>query len=195
MTTTSCPLGKVSTVSEQPLQLVDGRVFRIRPARQDDLDRLLWAGEHLRANRQHFLDRQARGEALVLLPTLDDEPIGHLAVDLVGLRDEGGVYLYWFEIREEFTGKGIGTAVINRAEQIAGEAGRSFSEIAVEKTNMVACRLYERLGYSRVGDRLLSWLADLPDGGQVEVAEDCWVLRKFLGARAPSDEKRSAGGS
>lgn len=34
-------LGKVSAVSEEPLGLVDGRVFRIRPARQDDLDRLL----------------------------------------------------------------------------------------------------------------------------------------------------------
>ena len=113
MTNNSCPLGKVSAISEEPLGLVDGRVFRIRPARQDDLDRLLWGGEHLRANRQKFLDRQARGEVLVLLPTLDDEPIGHLAVDLVRLREEGGVYLYWFEIRHEFTGKGVIVKVIS----------------------------------------------------------------------------------
>lgn len=190
----SCPLGKVSAVSEEPLGLVDGRVFRIRPARQDDLDRLLWGGEHLRANRQTFLDRQARGEARVLLPTLDDEPIGHLAVDLVRLREEGGVYLSWFEIRHEFRGKGIGSAVVNRAEQIAEEDGRSFSEIAVEKTNGAARRLYERLGYSLVGERLDFWIADLPDGRQVEVVDDCWVLRRFLGARAPSGENPGAAG-
>ncbi|MDQ5854297.1 MAG: GNAT family N-acetyltransferase [Chloroflexota bacterium] len=181
-------------MSEEPLGLVDGRVFRIRPAGQDDLDRLLWGGEYLRANRQEFLDRQARGEVLVLLPTLDDEPIGHLALDLVQLRDEGGVYLYWFEIRHEFTGKGIGSAVISRAEQIAAEEDRSFSEIAVEKTNEAARRLYERLGYSRVGERLDAWIADLPDGRHVEVVDDCWVLRKVLGPRAPSGENRSASG-
>ncbi len=181
-------------MNEEPLGLVDGRVFRIRPARQDDLERLLWGGEHLRANRQQILDRQARGEVVVVLPTLDDEPIGHLAVDLVRLRDAGGVYLYWFEVRHEFTGKGIGSAVVNRAEQIAVKAGRIFSEIAVEKTNGAARRLYERLGYRIVGERSDAWIAALPDGSQVEVIDDCWVLRKSLGARARSGERPRAEG-
>ena len=61
-------------MSEEQLGLVEGRVLRIRQARQDDLDRLLWGNEHLRASRQAFLDQQARGEAVILLPTLDDEP-------------------------------------------------------------------------------------------------------------------------
>jgi ribosomal protein S18 acetylase RimI-like enzyme len=171
------------SLREEPLGLVDGRALCIRPARQDDLDSLLWGGEHLRANRQKFLDRQARGEAVVLLPTLDDEPVGHLAVDLLRLRDEGGVYLYWFEVRHEFARRGIGSAVVNRAEQIAEEYGRSFSEIEVEKTNEAALRLYERLGYSLFGERANRWIADLPDGRQVEVVDDCWVLRKPLGGQ------------
>ncbi len=79
------------------LGFVDGKVLLIRRARQDDLDHLLWSGEHLRANRQRFLDLQGEGEAVILVPTLDDVPIGHLAVDLLRLRDEGGVYLYRFE--------------------------------------------------------------------------------------------------
>ncbi|MEJ7652256.1 MAG: GNAT family N-acetyltransferase [Chloroflexia bacterium] len=141
-------------MSEEQSGLVEGRVLRIRPARWDDLDRLLWGGEHLRANRQRHLDRKARGEVLVLLPTLDDEPIGHLAMDLVRLRDEGGVYLYWFEVRDEFTRKGVGSAVVRHAERSAQDAGRTFAEIEVEKTNEGARRLYERLGYSLVGERL-----------------------------------------
>jgi ribosomal protein S18 acetylase RimI-like enzyme len=169
-------------MSEEPLEHVDGRILRIRPARQADLDHLLWSGEHLRANRQQILDRQARGEAVVLLPTLDDEPIGHMAVDVVRLRDQGGVYLYWLHIRDEFQRNGIGTAVINRAEQVAQEHGRTFSEIAVEKTNTGARRLYERLGYRLVGERLDTWIADQADGEHVEVVDDCWVLRKTLGA-------------
>jgi len=167
-------------MSEDSLGFIDGRVLRIRPARQADLDVILWGNEHLRANRQAFLDRQARGEAVILLPTLDDEPVGHLAVDLVQLQDEGGVYLYWFHVLDPFARKGIGTAVIKRAEQIAIETGRHFSEIAVGKTNDAARRLYERLGYRLLGDRVDRWTADQPDGSQVEVVDDNWVLRKSL---------------
>jgi ribosomal protein S18 acetylase RimI-like enzyme len=167
-------------VNEESLAFIDGRILRIRRARQDDLDRLLWHGEHLRASRQRFLDRQTRGEVIILLPTLDDEPIGHLAVDLTLLRDEGGVYLEWFEVRDEFRGRGIGTAVIKRAEEIAVAEGRRVSEITVGKDNNAARRLYERLGYTRIGEREERWIADLPDGSQVEVIDHDWVLRKFL---------------
>lgn len=167
-------------MSEVILGLVDGKVLSIRRARQDDLDRLLWHGEHLRANRQWFLDRQMRSEAIILLPTLDDEPIGHLEVDLTQLHDEGGVYLSWFEVREEFRGRGIGTAVIKKAEEIAVADGRHFSQIAVGKDNDEARRLYERLGYNRVGEQEDRWIADNPDGSQTEVIEHNWVLRKFF---------------
>ncbi|CAN5794531.1 hypothetical protein BH10CHL1_BH10CHL1_09960 [soil metagenome] len=168
-------------MSEESLMLVDGKVLGIRPARQTDLDRILWGNEHLRASRQAFLDRQTRGEAVILLPTLDDEAIGHLAIDLVRLQDEGGVYLYWFHVLDPFARKGIGTAVVQRAEQIAVEKGRTFSEIAVGKTNDAARRLYARLGYQLVGERVDSWLSDQPDGSQVEVFDTNWVLRKPLG--------------
>ena len=89
-------------MSDEALGVVDGKVLQIRPARQEDLDQLLWQGEHLRANRQAKIDLQERGEAVVLVPTLDDVPIGHLVVDTARLQDEGGVYLYWFEVRPEF---------------------------------------------------------------------------------------------
>ena len=109
--------------------------------------------------------------------------IGHLAVDLVRLRDEGGVYLYWFHVLDAFARRGIGTAVVHRAEQSAMEAGRHFSEIAVGKTNEAARKLYERLGYRLFGERVDHWLADQPDGSQVEIVDDNWVLRKSLDER------------
>jgi len=165
---------------EEPLLVVDGKALQIRPARQDDLDRLLWHGEHLRANRQAKLDLQERGEVILLVPTLNDEPIGHLAMDWVRLQEEGGVYLYWLEVRPQFRRKGIATAVIKRAEQLAAEQGRSFSEIAVGKTNDEARLIYERIGYTLIDEREDRWIADLPQGGQVEVADDNWVLRKTL---------------
>lgn len=166
---------------EEPLIFVDGKVLGIRQARQTDLERILWGNEHQRASRQAFLDRQARGEIVMLLPTLDDEPIGHLAIDLVALQDEGGVYLYWFHVLDPFARRGIGTAVIKRAEEIAVQAGRTFSEIAVGKNNPDARRLYERLGYQLIGERVDSWLSAQPDGSQVEVFDNNWVLRKSLG--------------
>ncbi len=165
---------------EKSLGTIDGKVFAIRRARQGDLARILWGNEHLRASRQAFLDRQARGEAVILLPTLDDEAVGHLAIDLVKLQAEGGVYLYWFHVLEPFARRGIGTAVIKRAEQIAIQAGRIFSEIAVGKDNEAARRLYERLGYQLIGDREDRWIAHQPDGSQVEIIDDNWVLQKSL---------------
>ena len=42
-------------MSEEAPKLIDGRAFLIRPARQDDLDYLLWGGEHLRAHQQKFM--------------------------------------------------------------------------------------------------------------------------------------------
>jgi ribosomal protein S18 acetylase RimI-like enzyme len=166
------------------LGTVDGKALRIRPARPEDLERLLWPGEHVRANRRAKLARQARGETIVLLPTLDGEPVGHLEVDLVRLRDEGGVYLSWFEVRDQYSGQGIGSAVLAQAERVAVAHARSCAEIEVAKTNTAARRLYERHGYEVVGERAGSWVADLPDGSQVDIVEDNWVLRKGLGGSA-----------
>jgi ribosomal protein S18 acetylase RimI-like enzyme len=168
-------------MQEESLGLVKGRVLRIRQARQNDLDCILWGDEYLRPSRQAFLDRQARGEAVILLPTLNDEPVGHLAVDLVWLRDEGGIYLYWFHVLDAFARQGIGTAVVKHAEQLGVQMGRTFSEIAVEKTDGAVRRLYERWGYHLVGERTDRWIEDRPDGSQVEVYGDNWVLRKTLG--------------
>jgi hypothetical protein len=46
--------------------------------------------------------------------------------------------------------------------------------------NEEALLLYERMGYRLIGEREDRWLADLPDGGEVEVIDNNGVLQKNL---------------
>ena len=155
---------------------------RVRRAQPGDLDSLLWHGEHMQANCREKLERHARGDSVVLVALVSGEVVGHLEIHARLLEEEGGVLLAWFEVKEESRGRGIGSALLAEAERVAVELDRVFAEIEVEKGNVVARLLYERLGYAVVGERLSSWWADMPEGGRQEVVSDDWVLRKSVAA-------------
>jgi ribosomal protein S18 acetylase RimI-like enzyme len=90
---------------------------------------------------------QVRGQvehSTTYVVEVDGERVGRLRV----VRPPDGVELAGLQLRPAYRSRGIGTAII---EQLAGEAaGRPF-RLTVERANVRARKLYERLGFVEVG--------------------------------------------
>jgi ribosomal protein S18 acetylase RimI-like enzyme len=61
---------------------------------------------------------------------------------------------------------GIGTRLLHAIEERILARGCSAAMLAVRPHNEGAQRLYRRLGYERVGERVASWMERNPDGTQ-----------------------------
>ena len=62
-----------------------------------------------------------------------------------------------------------------------GDARKGRRPSFVEACEPVeAKRLYERLGYSVIGDKILHWSYTQPDGEPKQVEDHVWILRKML---------------
>lgn len=69
-----------------------------------------------------------------------------------GAENEEYIYLGDLSVSEEYRNNGIGTKLIKTAERFAEETGIPTILFHVEKSNISAFRLYERLGYSIMDD-------------------------------------------
>ncbi|MCM1309898.1 MAG: GNAT family N-acetyltransferase [Bacteroides sp.] len=80
----------------------------------------------------------------------------HLGYDMDGAMpdetDPAEFYLDSLAVFPEYRGRGVASALINA---IAERAGKPLG-LLCDKSNVRARRLYERLGFSRVGDRLFA---------------------------------------
>ncbi len=70
-------------------------------------------------------------------------------------------YVMWICVAPEAQGKGVGAALMDRAETIARERGLGLLTLYVAATNAGAKRLYQRLGMTHEGNirsRTTAWL-------------------------------------
>ncbi|NJE00920.1 N-acetyltransferase [Thermococcus sp. JdF3] len=65
-----------------------------------------------------------------------------------GKLEEGDYYISNVAVYPEFRGKGIGKALMLKAEELAEQSGARRVALDVEKDNENAIRIYKRLGYS-----------------------------------------------
>jgi ribosomal protein S18 acetylase RimI-like enzyme len=77
-------------------------------------------------------------------------------------------------------GVGIGTRLMQAAEDEIAGRGLRWSQLGVEKDNPGAHRLYERLGYVTFGEEDEVWPEPAADGRLIPMAHPCWLLRKDL---------------
>jgi ribosomal protein S18 acetylase RimI-like enzyme len=143
----------------------------IRRATARDLAALgTWSGQ-VEGVFRPALEREDR---LLLVATANGGfPIGHVLVNL------GGVMSHLL-VLNGFRGQGLGTGLITEAESLMVEAGCHSSSLEVEKSNVAARRLYERLGYSVTGESSAVW--DEPDDeSRLRPVEHLsWVMSKEL---------------
>lgn len=77
----------------------------------------------------------------------DDYIVAFLSIE-VHHGEEEYIYLDDLSVTRTYRNKGIGTSLIKRSEEYAKEIGIHNIYLHVEKENVSAFRLYERLGYA-----------------------------------------------
>ncbi|MFE9624233.1 GNAT family N-acetyltransferase [Streptomyces sp. NPDC006527] len=132
--------------------------------------------------------RQERGESTYLVAWLDGRPVGHAemrwtgcdAPDVRAARpgcpEIGGLGVWPQELRS----RGIGTALVRAAENLARERGITVAGLGVAKDNPRAAALYARLGYRPVIDYLDRWTYEGTDGITHECVDPCAFLVREL---------------
>ena len=109
----------------------------IRRAARDDVDLVLSAGALLATPAtaewtQDFLDR---GSNLLVLAILDDVPVGMLvAVETSHLGASPDLFVYGIRVREEFRGQRLAHRMVDKAVEVAEEAGCSRVWGSVHRT-------------------------------------------------------------
>jgi ribosomal protein S18 acetylase RimI-like enzyme len=81
---------------------------------------------------------------------------------------------------EPLQGLGIGTRLITSVETLARSHGYYQIQLAVERANLGALRLYERLGFSIFNQRVDIWSYVDQFGETQWVQEDVYGMQKAL---------------
>jgi len=90
--------------------------------------------------------RAGGGDATPLACFVHDD--GTLVAGLVGRTEFGRLFVHWLWVAPAARGKGLGSAVLARAERQAQERG--CADALIETLEAPTARLYERLGYRQV---------------------------------------------
>jgi GNAT superfamily N-acetyltransferase len=101
--------------------------------------------------RRFIQDRFARDDAVIFLAEQGDQVLGftQLYPSLSSLSTARVWVLNDLFVAPDGRRKGVGEALLERARQHAEETGAAYLELATERTNVDAQRLYERLGWRK----------------------------------------------
>ena len=151
--------------------------LHIRQLCAADLDQLF--DHRSRPAGERWLEQQAHDEVYIAVAELDGIPVARIGIDFMQLASQGMVYLWSAHVEPAFQSRGIGTAVLLHLETVTQAHGFNTIRLDVNKPNLRARRLYERLGYAVNGEAIGRW--SYRDGDQViEVVDDNWTMRKSL---------------
>lgn len=152
----------------------------IRDLTREDLPACRWAGSatHLAAIAA-ALERTDSGEVDYLTACLPSGwPVGLGAIDYA--RRSGAGTLWMLEVHPGMQSCGIGTHLVDAAEQRIRDRGLKRAELSVEVDNPRARALYERLGYAAYGSEPDAWDAVAEDGSVFRYQTVCTLMRKNL---------------
>jgi ribosomal protein S18 acetylase RimI-like enzyme len=152
----------------------------VRDLTAADLPSCAWSGgtTHL-ASIAEALDRAGRGEVsyLAVCPP-SDLPVALGGIDYT--KTPGAGTLWQLVVHGALQSCGIGTILIEAAEQRIRARGLRRAELAVEESNPRARALYQRLGYVAYGRAPDSWDEQAEDGSVVRYETVCTLMRKEL---------------
>jgi ribosomal protein S18 acetylase RimI-like enzyme len=161
---------------------------RFRHVTQADLPGLEWEGEYSHFRRM-YMDAYRRaqlGEAILWVIEYPQYGLlGQLFIHLHSQRHElaDGVnraYIYGFRVRSSYRRLGLGTRLLEVAEQDLMRRGFLWAVLNVGRDNMDARRLYERLGYRVVAGDPGRWSYLDEQDIRHDVVEPAWRMEKRL---------------
>ncbi|WP_151481019.1 GNAT family N-acetyltransferase [Streptomyces albicerus] len=138
--------------------------------------------------------RQEAGDSTYLIPWSDGRPVGHAEVRWTGCAapevraaqpgcpELNGLFVW----PESLRSRGIGTALVRAAEELAIARGTGLMGLGVGDDNPRAAALYARLGYRPAVTYVDRWAYLDLDGERQECADPCVFLVKPL--RSPGQE-------
>src|SRR5215472_10734165 len=143
---------------------------RVRRAELSDLDDLVALEESSfatdRLSREQYRRHLDSETAQVLVASANHRRF--LGTAVVFFRKGTKVArLYSIATHAEARGKGVGSALLEASEQLARRRGCKVLRLEVRTDNDVAIRLYERLGYERIG-RYARYYGDGADAWRYE---------------------------
>ena len=152
----------------------------IRDCEAADLAQLDWppTGDY----RDHFrklLERQqAAASVRFLVAECDGDVAGRVVIDFEHGR-EGEAWVLALAVSRKFRRSGIATKLMSAAQAQAVERNSRCMRLTVAKGNAPACALYDRIGFSCVGEDVSPGLRR-KDGTVVEAPEERWILERIL---------------
>ncbi|WP_327179633.1 GNAT family N-acetyltransferase [Streptomyces sp. NBC_01335] len=152
----------------------------VRDLLHSDLASCGWAGSarHLDGVAKQ-LDRRRHGEVDYLaICARSGIPIAKGGVDYLA---KGGVGTLWqLAVHPALQSCGVGTVLVEAAEQRIRNRGLRQAELGVEEDNPRARALYERLGYRAYGREPDAWDEEAADGTLRRHETMCTMMRKDL---------------
>ncbi|MFQ5942138.1 MAG: GNAT family N-acetyltransferase [Anaerolineales bacterium] len=163
------------------------QIANIRLATTEDLRALEWDGEyaHYRRLFKRAIDEARHGRRILLLAEIDDQLVGQIFIQLTiraafSTRGASSGYFYAFRVKPAFRNQGVGSSLLQKAEDNLAIRGFHRAVISVAKRNFAARRLYERAGYSVFAEDPGEWSYVDHKGKLRQVREPAFVLEKRL---------------
>jgi ribosomal protein S18 acetylase RimI-like enzyme len=152
----------------------------VRDLTSEDLPSCAWSGSSLHLTTiAEALERARHGEMDYLAAcTPSGLPVALAAIDYD--ENPGAGTLTQLAVHGALQSCGIGTLLIQAAEQRILDRGLHRAELAVEESNPRARALYERLGYLPYSRALESWDEQAPDGTIFRYETMCLLMRRKL---------------
>jgi ribosomal protein S18 acetylase RimI-like enzyme len=161
--------------------------YRIREATERDLPSLEWEGEF---SRFRYVYRRAmkeakKGRQTLLVADYNKHIIGQLFILFSTVHADPRPipytgYLYSFRVKPEYRNRGIGSSLIDRAEEILSERAFQRVLIGVAKINDGAQRLYERHGYHVIAEDPGEWSFFDHENQLQKVVEPTYIMEKLF---------------
>jgi GNAT superfamily N-acetyltransferase len=122
----------------------------IRSCEVDDLAALEWDGEytHDRELIRTTFELTEQQAMQMLLAERGGELAGQIWIDFV--RQPGAAYIWAFRVRERWRGSGLGSRLLDEAEQLCLARGFTVAELDVQTGDAVVRAMYEHRGYVAV---------------------------------------------
>ncbi|MFC3895726.1 GNAT family N-acetyltransferase [Lentzea rhizosphaerae] len=152
----------------------------VRDLSQEDLQWCSWSGSALHLTQvARELERAQAGmvDYLAVCPP-SDMPVAIGGVDYQV--NPGAGTLWQLAVHPALQSCGVGTLLVQAAEQRILDRGLHRAELRVEESNRRARALYERLGYVGYDRKPDAWDAEGPDGVVRRYETVCTVMRKSL---------------